>query len=129
MKREKLAPSEPLLKAKVLGQKSDARPSLPVAERLPENEGVASGRPREAEQHLHRRRLPGAVRTEEAEDLTPTHGQGEVVDCKLLAEPLPQSACVDREISHCGASSPSGSRRPRGNCSQGRRSSRPRTTG
>jgi hypothetical protein len=55
------------------------------------------GRAREAEKHVDRRRLPGAVGAEEGDDLAGFDLKGQVVDGRDWPEPLGQIAEVDCE--------------------------------
>ena len=74
MKAEHLLGGQQSLEAKQLGEISDLTPRLAVPKRGAEHERFASGGPREPEQELHHRRLPRAVGTQEAENLSSLHG-------------------------------------------------------
>jgi hypothetical protein len=97
---KQLEPGQPLLEPEVLGQESDPRPGAPIAERRAEHPCRSRRRRHETEQHLDRGRLPRSVRAEKAEDLPPVHNQGEVLHGGLLAEALPEHACLDDGFGH-----------------------------
>ena len=69
VEHQDLAGRQPRLVAEQLGQVADPPARLAVADRPAQHLAVARGRPREAEQQLHRGRLAGAVGPEEAEHL------------------------------------------------------------
>ena len=69
-----LARGHPALVAEQLGQIPDPAPRPYVAERRPQDRAAAGRRARQAQQQLHGRRLAGAVRAEEAEDLAAADG-------------------------------------------------------
>src|SRR5438270_2135378 len=52
---------------------------------IPEDARFSGGRVHEAEEHAHRRRLPGAVGAEKAEDAAPRDSERQVVDRDDLA--------------------------------------------
>src|SRR5439155_23272129 len=54
----------------------------------------------QAEQHLNGSRLAGAVRAQEAENLTLAHRQGEVGHCHFFSELLTQSMSLEDKIAH-----------------------------
>ena len=80
MEMQEFGCGQPIVKPKIFRQEADVPADLDVAHRSAEHEGPADGGPHEAEQHLDRRALPGAVWSQEAEDLTPGDGQREVPD-------------------------------------------------
>src|SRR5712692_7970496 len=87
---ENLARVEPALVAEKLRQVADAPPRVEVADWLAEEPRLARGRPEQAEQELHRGRLPGAVGTEKSEDLATRHRHRKAGQRNRAAEPLRQ---------------------------------------
>ena len=51
---------------------------------------------KEVEEGADRRRLSGAIRTEEAEDLPGLDGHRQILDAAVLAVELAHSICLDR---------------------------------
>src|SRR5215471_14876697 len=96
---KKLGRGKPVIEAKVFGKKANLAARLHVARGSAQDLGLSAGRKHQAEQHFDGGALAGAVRSEEAEHLTPRHFQGEVSDRYLVAEDLAESAGSDREIS------------------------------
>ena len=67
--REELFGREVVVEVRVLGKVADALPRRDVANRPAQDLGTARRRENQLHQQLERRRLTGAVGTEEAEDL------------------------------------------------------------
>ncbi len=65
-----------------------SRRGLPVAERRAEQRAVAAARLHQSQEHLHRCRLAGAVRSEKAEHLAATDVERQVGDRERAAELL-----------------------------------------
>ncbi len=68
----------------------------------PEEARRAAGTSLETRQHPQRRRLPGAVRPEQAVDLARVHREREILDRADLAEGLPEALDLDDRIRHTG---------------------------
>ena len=100
MEAQQLAAPQPLVEGEVLGQVADAGAGPRRADRRAEQPPAARGRVDEAEQHLDRGRLARPVRAQEAEDLTPRHGQGEVPDRDLGAEVLAERLGLEGGLGH-----------------------------
>ena len=85
----------------LLHHRADAH-QLPAArrDRLSEQARRPARRPLEPHEHAQRRRLARAVRTEQPVDLTPLHGEREVLDRAHLTEGLPQSVDLDDRVTH-----------------------------
>ena len=84
-----------------LDHRPDAREeALWRRERLAEHRASPGTRPDETEEHAHRRRLAGAVRTDEAGDGPLGDGEIDPVDGYERAEVLRQRLGLDREIAH-----------------------------
>src|SRR5262249_49740640 len=66
---ERLLGGQEAVQVRLLGQVTDALVLADVGGRLAEDVGLAVGREEQAEQQLDRRRLAGAVWTEQAEDI------------------------------------------------------------
>ena len=100
MERQQLPAREPLVEAEVLGKEADSSPRPSITQRGAEQLSRAPVGAGEAQQHLHRRCLAGAVGTEEAEDLSPRHAQGEVADSRSSTERFVQSPGLDGRSAH-----------------------------
>src|SRR3989475_5692354 len=74
VEREDLARAQPRLITEQLGQVADATERVAIADRRAEDLSVTRRRRRQPEQQLHRRRLAGAVRSEESEDVAARNG-------------------------------------------------------
>ena len=96
MQAEDLAGRQQRLEAEQLGEISDLPPRLAIAQRRAEHQRLAPGGTRQPEQELDHRGLARAVRSEEAEDLSPLHRHRQRVNRERVAEPLAQSDGVDR---------------------------------
>ena len=85
------------MKARLLDDRADARERLAPLGRLrqPEQAHLARGRARQAEQRADERRLPGAVRAEEAEGNAAGDDEVDSVDGDALAEALRQALRLD----------------------------------
>ena len=94
-RREHLARRHPALVAEQLGQVADPAPRRDVAERRPQHAPLAGSRARQAEQQLDGRRLAGAVRAQEAEDLAARHGHRQPGQGDDPPEFLAQLASLD----------------------------------
>ena len=74
-----------IVEVRVLRQIADAALGVDVAGGAAEQLGAAAGRKHQLHQQLQRRGLAGAVRTEEAEDFTRLHVEGEVIERAIRA--------------------------------------------
>ena len=92
VERQHLARLEPRLVAEQLRQVADLAAGREVAHRGAEHLGGARRRAGQPEQQLDGRRLAGAVRTEEAEDLAAPDGHGQARRARRPG----RSACGDR---------------------------------
>jgi hypothetical protein len=88
------------VKAKVLGQEAEPRARRDRAESGAEHRRLAGAGLDQAEQHLERGGLARAVGTQETEDLSRPHGQGEIGDGELVPEALAQPAGLDYGLGH-----------------------------
>ena len=77
MEREHFARGQPFLIPEKFGKIADVAPHVEVARQCAQNASFTRRRPRETEQQLDRRRLAGAVWSEETEDLSARHRHGE----------------------------------------------------
>ena len=66
---QQLLGGQVVVEVRILRQVADAPLDRQIAERPPQNLGAAGGRKHQLHQQLQRRRLAGAVRSEESEDL------------------------------------------------------------
>ena len=97
---QQLAAAQPLVKGEVLGQVAHAGTGPRGADRRPEQTAAPRRRVDEAEEHLDRGRLARPVRPQEAEDLAPRHGQGEVPNRDLGAEVLAERLGLEGGVGH-----------------------------
>src|SRR5258706_1429408 len=127
---EQLAPLQPLVEGEVLGQVAHTRARAGVAQTGPQEPPIPRRGADEPEQHLHGRGLARAVGAQEAEDLTPRDGQGEVPDRDLGAELLPERARLEGGLRQCATepTAPSRGPAPRRPARRERRPCRGRTT-
>ena len=90
VKHEVLHEREFGIKGKVLRHETDTIACLEVVrvELSAKQFRCAFSRWREASEHAHRRRLAGAVRSEETKDLTALDAKTHVIDSGELAEPF-----------------------------------------
>ena len=94
--------SEVVVEVRVLGQETDAATHIRVRRRTAEQSHAAAIAAQQPEHQLHRRRLAGAVHSQQAEDLTPAHVEIEAVDgdrpadSEMPAKGLGQPADLDR---------------------------------
>src|SRR6185437_11187766 len=88
MEIEVLTNGELGVERKRLRHVADAPARVEVAgvDLLAEKQGVAFIRRQQSGQHLHRRRLAGAVRPDKAEDLAALDGEADMVDCGEIAK-------------------------------------------
>src|SRR5690349_2129060 len=100
MKAHQLAGGQRVVEPAVLGEEANACARRAAADRLAEHLGVALVGRDEGQQHLDRRGLAGAVRSEEAEDLSGIDGERQVIDGKRLAKRLAEPAGVDDASGH-----------------------------
>ena len=86
MQGQELPGGQPILEAKVFGQKADACPRSAVSERGSQQGGFAGGGRDQAHQHLDRGGLAGSVRSQESKHLTLLDLQGEAFYSGVVAE-------------------------------------------
>ena len=98
VKIHELGRREPIVESKILGKESDPPPDGDVARRRAEDERAAASRFDEAEQHLDRRALAGAVRSEKAEDLAASDGEREAANRHARSEHLAEILRLDRVL-------------------------------
>src|SRR6185436_6295721 len=129
---EQLLGGEVVVEVRVLGKVADAAPDRDVAERAAEDLGLAAGRKHQLHEQLERRRLAGAVRAQEAEDVAGGDVDGQAIERAIGARApeadqvvLAQLARADRRghlaffssssiasLKYCGGSPPPGMRLP-----------------
>src|SRR5262249_13022741 len=95
---EQLGRREPIIESEILGEEADLPPRRDVADRRPERVRLAPRRVDESQQHLDRRALARAIRTEEPEDLTAKYGETQVADRDAAAELLAQAVGLDDQV-------------------------------
>src|SRR4029079_2668888 len=97
MESQQLGRGQHLVKAEVLGEKSNPRAHRAIAQRRAEYVPRPRGRRDEREQHLDRRRLAGAVRSEEAEDLALAYLERQIRHRDRRTELLAQAVRFDHQ--------------------------------
>ena len=91
---------QPGVEGEIAGQEPDPAPDREAVRAAvqPEQRGRPRGGLDQVEQQPHRRRLPGAVRAEEAEDLAAPDLEVELEQPVALAVVLRQTCCPDRRL-------------------------------
>ena len=113
---EHLGAGELLKEREIAGEESDTPPDLeaPLARVDPEDRRRARGRTDQVDEETHGRRLPGAVRSEESEDLAALDLEVEPEESVPLAEVLAQRGRTDHGVGrHDPTLSPDPRRVPR----------------
>src|SRR5690606_30776939 len=91
---EELTRREEVVEVGVLGQVAEASPGLAGGDGLDEAAGAPRGGRDQPDQHLDRRALTRAVRTEEAVDLPLPDGEVEILDGPHLPPPQAESEAL-----------------------------------
>src|SRR5579885_3060597 len=98
MQAQQFRRGEPVIEAEVLRQKSNIGPGLSISSRMAKEQRRAARRLHQSKQHLDRRALACAVRSQKAEDLTPRNFESEVSHRDLVPEYFSEIPGCNRKL-------------------------------
>src|SRR5215469_4970649 len=100
MQFQEFSRGQPLIETEIFRQKADFPSHGYVIWRGSQYMRSASTRLHKAKEHLYGSAFPGAIRSQEAEDLTASHSQREVADSHFAPVYLTQTLRLDRKTLH-----------------------------